>query len=184
MLNVVKGKLRATFLILTTTWLCAACGDGSLDITCTEYFKTTPSSLKTLSNGIVHDTTSNLYWYRCNAGQRYVDGKCKDDPLNLSFDATNTALKNLPEVSSPQVPDLDWRIPTQEEYTTLTAVPCHSPKIDVVAFPDAKSNTFYWSSSDGRNEDFACGTRLRDGVQFCQISPSSTNPTLLVANVE
>ena len=96
MLNVAKGKLRATFLILTTTWLCAACGDGSLDITCTEYFKTTPSSLKTLSNGIVHDTTSNLYWYRCNAGQRYVDGECKDDPLNLSFDARTPPYKICP----------------------------------------------------------------------------------------
>ena len=113
---------------LNHTWLCAACGDGSLDITCTEYFKTTMSSLKTLSNGIVHDTTSNLYWYRCNAGQRYVDGECKDDPLNLSFDATVVALQDLPEVSSPQTPDLVGGYPLRRNTQHSQQFPATAPK--------------------------------------------------------
>ena len=62
---------------------------------------------------------TDLHWYRCNAGQRYVDGECKDEALNLNFDATVVAVQESAAPIS-QTPDMSWRIPTQEEYATLT----------------------------------------------------------------
>ena len=177
-------KRRSAILILVTACVSASCGGDSIDITCAEYFKAAMSTLQDQGNGVVHDTATDLHWYRCNAGQSFVDGECKDEALNLNFDATVVAVQDLTAAPISQTPDMSWRMPTQEEYATLTDVPCHSPMINVVAFPDAQSETFYWSSSEGKNDDFACGTRLKDGRQLCQISRSSVNPTMLVASVD
>ena len=40
------GKRRSAILILVTACVGASCGDGSLDITCAEYFKATMSTLQ------------------------------------------------------------------------------------------------------------------------------------------
>lgn len=158
-----------------------ACSDQSIDLTCAEHFATEASSFNDLGSGVVHDTANNLHWYQCNAGQRYANGECIGDALNIDFNASAIAVGDLVAAEN-LPPNLDWRMPTQDEYAMLTDVPCHSPMVDVSVFPDVKPDTFYWSGSDSKNADFACGTRLRDGRQQCRISRSSFNPTMLVAS--
>jgi hypothetical protein len=178
----VKASAGRSFLfVLVTAMMGASCGDQSSDVTCADYFKTADSVLVDKGNGVVQDTTTDLQWYRCNAGQNYVNGECKNEALNLNFDATANAVQEISTKQTPQATEISWRMPTQNEYASLTDVPCNSPMIDVTAFPAAQSETFYWSSSEGKNDDFACGTRFADGRQLCQISKSSVNPTMLVS---
>ena len=178
----VKASTERSFLfVLVTAMMGASCGDRSLDVACANYFKTADSVLVDKGNGVVHDTVTDLQWYRCNAGQNFVDGECKNEALNLNFDATANAVQEISTEQTLQATEISWRMPTQDEYASLTDVPCNSPMIDVTAFPAAQSATFYWSRSEGKNDDFACGTRFADGRQLCQISKSSVNPTMLVS---
>ena len=171
---------RCTFVIAVMAVFASACSDQSVDLTCAEHFATGTSSLSKLGNGVAYDPGNNLHWYQCNAGQQYKNQKCTGDALNVSFNAATIAVGDL--VAEEKLPpNLNWRMPTQDEYATLTDVPCHSPMVDVGVFPDVKPETFYWSGSDSNNADFACGTRLKDGRQQCRISRSSFNPTMLVA---
>ena len=172
------------------------CGNEAVDITCSKYFADTPTRLTEKAPGVVQDAETNLLWFQCNLGQTYVDGACVGQPLNVDFDATMATLdalsqdgaaslvetKNNPSDNQWAASELTWRMPTEGEYDSLTDVPCHSPKIDVTSFLDIRTDTYYWSSSQGRNDSYACATRLNDGLRTCQTKKTSVNPTLLVAS--
>ena len=78
----------------------------------------------------------------------FVDGECKTT-LNLNFDATVVAVQDLTAAPISQTPDMSWRMPAQRNTPTHQRA-CHSPMINVVAFPDARSETFCWSSSQAK----------------------------------
>jgi hypothetical protein len=46
------------------------------------------------------------------------------------------------------------------------------------------AETYYWSSTEGKNDTYACATRLKDGLRTCQTKKTTLNPTLLVANAD
>ena len=187
---------RAWFATTFTVAALLGCGDGAVDVTCSEYFADTPTRLTEKAPGVVHDADTNLLWFQCNLGQTYVDGACVGQPSNVNFDATLATLDTLSadgaarlvetksnESNNPiAASELTWRMPTEAEYDSLTDVPCHSPKMDVTSFLDIRTDTYYWSSSEGRNDTYACATRLNDGLRTCQIKKTSVNPTLLVAS--
>ena len=187
---------RTWFATTLTVGALLGCGDEAADITCSKYFADTPTRLTEKAPGIVHDAATNLLWFQCNLGQTYVDGTCVGQPLNVDFDATLATLDALSQDGAASLvetknnqsdnqwaaSELTWRMPTEGEYDSLTDVPCHSPKIDVTSFLDVRTDTYYWSSSQGRNDSYACATRLNDGLRTCQTKKTSVNPTLLVAS--
>ena len=187
---------RTWFATTLTVGALLGCGNEAVDITCSKYFADTPTRLTEKAPGVVHDAETNLLWFQCNLGQTYVDGACVGQPLNVDFDATLATLdalsqdgaaslvetKNNPSDNQWAASELTWRMPTEGEYDSLTDVPCHSPKIDVTSFLDIRTDTYYWSSSQGRNDSYACATRLNDGLRTCQTKKTSVNPTLLVAS--
>ena len=189
-----RAWLAATLAVATLL----GCGGDTIDITCSEYYAETPSQLSEKAPGILHDPKTDLLWFRCNLGQTYVDGACVGKPSNKNFDSTIAELEQLTQVDSSENSSkkrrsargtetldfyaISWRLPTEDEYDTITDVPCHSPKIDVSSFIDIKTDTYYWSSSQGRNDTYACATRLKDGLRTCQTKKTSVNPALLVAS--
>ena len=192
--------LRGTCTWAVVAVLAAAltgCGDDTVDLACSDYFTTTASQLTEKAPGILHDPETDLLWFRCNLGQTYVDGNCVGEALDsdfasiladleaLSKDDSIVLVSNTADRSGKlDASDINWRVPTEGEYDSLTDVPCHSPKVDVTAFLDIKTDTYYWSSSEGKNETYACATRLNDGLRTCQTKKTNRNPTLLVASAQ
>ena len=177
----------------------AGCGQEQLDIACSIYFTENASSLTEQSPGIVLDSKTNLFWFRCNLGQSFRDGACVGAESNAPFEQTvasvaslsradpnivNTSSRGSRNAEELTFSALNWRIPTEAEYDSLTDVPCHSPKVDVTSFLDIKTDTYYWSSSEGKNDTYACATRLKDGLRTCQTKKTNRNPTLLVASAQ
>ena len=188
-----KCSKWGVFVAITTAL--AGCGEPAIDLACSDYFATTPSQLMEKAPGILHDPDTDLLWFRCNLGQTYVDGNCVGEALNDDFAAILANLEALAKDDSMllvsnttdrsgqlNASDINWRIPTEAEYDSLTDVPCHSPKVDVTSFLDIKTDTYYWSSSEGKNKTYACATRLKDGLRTCQTKKTNRNPTLLVAS--
>ena len=199
MLKRLNRRIRGGVTVTLATITLLGCGSETVDMPCSEYYAEAPSRLTEKAPGILHDPETNLLWFRCNLGQRYLNGSCVGKPSNKNFDSTLAELEQLTQVDSSDnsakkrraargTETLDfyaisWRLPTEDEYDTITDVPCHSPKVDVSSFIDVKTDTYYWSSSQGRNDTYACATRLQDGLRTCQTKKTSVNPALLVASV-
>ena len=200
MLKRLNRRIRGGVTVTLATITLLGCGSETVDQVCAEYFAQTPSSMKEMGPGVLQDSESGLVWFRCNLGQTYQNGECIGNPINKDFESTMAELDLLGEktsfASNPQrrrsaqgsrqvsFPDVNWRMPTESDYDSITEVPCHSPKVDVTMFLDIRNDTYYWSSTAGRNDTYACATRLKDGLRTCQTKKTSRNPTLLVADSE
>jgi hypothetical protein len=183
-MNYVRESIsKASFGLLMALVFSGCATEERLDVSCNEYFSNMASSDFTdLGNGLVRDSETQLYWYKCPLGQTFVSGKCTGKVLDADFETAQGTVKNfrLPAVSSPNAPGY-WRLPTESEYEKLTSVPCHSPSIDVTAFPNIDIETFYWSSEDSERDSFACGTHIGENRAICKISKKASNPSLIVS---
>jgi len=88
----------------------------------------------------VFDKKTNLTWQRCSVGQEWTEGKgCLGLRTLFNFNAAQ-GLKNKV-----------WRVPTKEELETLIDLDRKSkglcPMIDVIAFPNVESQSFWTSTS-------------------------------------
>jgi hypothetical protein len=193
-------NLRKYLVVTLAIFVISGCGSADVDISCSEYFAEAPSAYQEKAPGILHDPETDLLWFRCNLGQRYENGRCVGDAANKNFAATLSDIAEISKDTSPtrdqnltpesrgpsglSFSEVNWRMPTESEYDSLTDVPCHSPKIDVTMFLDVRNDTYYWSSTEGKNDTYACATRLKDGLRTCQTKKTTLNPTLLVANAD
>ena len=183
MTDVLKDIRATSFGLLVAVVFAGCASEDKMDVSCNEYFSNIASSdFIDLGNGLVRDRVTQLYWYRCPLGQSFDNGRCTGQVLDSDFETVQGTVKNfrLAAVSSPDVTG-NWRLPTESEYEKLTSVPCHSPNIDVTAFPNIDTKTFYWSSEDSEHDSFACGTHIGENRAICKISKKASNPSLIVS---
>ena len=183
MTYVLKNIPAASFGLLVAAILAGCASEDKVDVSCNEYFsKIASSDFTDLGNGLIKDSVTQLYWYRCPLGQSFENGRCAGKVLDSDFETVRGTVKNfrLAAVSSTNTTG-NWRLPTQREYEKLTSVPCHSPGIDVTAFPNIDTETFYWSSEDSERDSFACGTHIGENRAICKISKKASNPSLIVS---
>lgn len=87
------------------------------------------------------DTKTQLVWQRCAVGMVWSGGACMGTALGLSIQESFISANTL-AVSSGQA----WRVPNIREL--LSIVDYDNPPVDVVAFPNTPSSSF-WTSTRG-----------------------------------
>jgi len=95
----------------------------------------------------VTDASNGLIWRRCAEGMKWSGGRCAGKPLKYSF----TAAKATAGAASGD--GKSWRVPTREELRSLVnARAKKKPKIDVEAFPNTPSQSF-WAMRAGSDDN-------------------------------
>lgn len=109
---------------------------------CAEYFSThqTDGRYQRMSNGLAQDPLSGLTWYRCGAGQTWLNGQCQGNALLLPFEDAKAWAADL-ELGGFD----DWRVPETDDMTTLVEADCKSPSINTRVFAGIEPEV-YWSS--------------------------------------
>lgn len=88
---------------------------------------------------------SRLTWMRCALGQSWTGSTCTGSPRTYTW--KNALLRAESTVFAGFT---DWRLPNRKELDSLVEHRCYSPAINLTAFPNAPSVTF-WSSSPNAN---------------------------------
>jgi hypothetical protein len=134
--------MKTISFLLTLAWSTLSHGAIDKALDCTEYFSTNPTDgqYQRLENGLAQDSATGLTWYRCNAGQTWVDGQCQGDALLLSYEAAqewaaSTTLAGFD----------DWRVPEIDDMDGLVESDCKSPSINTRIFIGIEPEV-YWSS--------------------------------------
>ena len=54
---------------------------------CPDFLMEKPQNRFQISNDlpVAYDTSTKIKWYRCNAGQTFIDGNCTGEPLELNW---------------------------------------------------------------------------------------------------
>jgi hypothetical protein len=123
---------------------CSTLSYGSVDKApkCAEYFSThqTDGHYQLMDNGLVADPLTGLIWYRCGAGQAWLDGECQGEPLMLPFEDAKDWAESI-ELAGFD----DWRVPETDDMTSLVEADCKSPSINTRVFLGIEPEV-YWSS--------------------------------------
>ncbi len=106
-----------------------------------------PDSRYTVNaNGTVVDKKTALTWMRCALGQAWNNNSCTGSaqPYNWQNALQAAGITVFSGKS-------DWRLPNIKELQSLVESRCYDPAINLTAFPNATSDSF-WSSSPVAND--------------------------------
>ena len=90
----------------------------------------------------IHPETG-LRWYRCNAGEKFLNSQCVGSPLELNFDQAKAYVAEVAAASGKP-----WRLPTASEVESIKQTACTNPAINSQVFPTVLVEN-YWVSSKG-----------------------------------
>jgi len=153
-----------------------SCGDYRSAETCDESIpRGDKGRFVTNKEGFAKDSESGVTWYRCAAGQRYSNFRCKGDILSLNWQEAMDYATEFSEKSG-----VVWRLPTDDEMQSVTEKACVAPAINHNVFPDiAVSN--HWTSSQGLHQDiFRCAVNTYSGRLSCRQARDVAQPFMLV----
>jgi hypothetical protein len=127
------------------------------------------------NRGFARDTESGVTWYRCSAGQRYANFRCKGEILYLNWDEAVDYVAEFSEKSG-----LAWRLPTDSEMQSVTEEACVAPAVNHNAFPTIAVEN-HWTSSKGLHQDiFRCAVNTYSGRLSCRQPRDVAQPFMLV----
>jgi hypothetical protein len=128
-------------------------------------------------DGLARDRVTGTRWYRCNAGERFKDGQCVGNAVNLPLAEAFVYAEEFSRASGRQ-----WRLPTQNEMDTLRLDHCVNPSINPNVFPSVQVSNYWTSTKSTRNAVLGCTTYTNDGNDFCGERKDVERPFLLVVN--
>ena len=168
-------KVTCAFLLgLLTT----GCGQAEVDVLCADYFSTGDiAGYEAVGDRFVRHSESGVLWYRCAVGQRFEGNKCVGEPSLASGEEATAAIAGFADQIG--VDATAWTLPNQSDYATITNEACHTPKVNVQAFPQAGTG-YYLAAGEGKADNLACGVRFADGVSSCVISKRTPRPLMMV----
>ena len=143
---------------------------------CLEHLKTPVGTRFDLAkNGTVIDRETGLEWYRCNAGQRFINNKCSGDALLFNWEDAMAFPTELSNLSS-----LKWRLPTNEEFQSLRELECGNPAINHNLFPGIRVTNYWTGTPSRRGALFGCSFYTYAGRISCLMRREKVHPLMLV----
>lgn len=91
------------------------------------------------ADGTAFDSETKLTWKICAEGQIYSDGRCTDKATDFNW---YSAMQHFGGQGD------DWRLPNDNELSSIVEKRCQNPTINLAVFPDTTSSYFWTSSSD------------------------------------
>ena len=130
-------------------------------------------------SGLAKFEKNEVIWYRCAAGQRYSNFRCKGEALRLSWDEANEYATEFSQKSGKA-----WRLPTKRELKSIMEEKCINPSVNPTVFPGLEVDNF-WTSSGSLNSDlFRCSVYTYRGDLFCRQPRVTELPFLLVGGAK
>jgi hypothetical protein len=127
------------------------------------------------NEGFAKDTENDIIWYRCSAGQRYSNFRCKGEILYLEWDDAMAYAEEFSEKSG-----ITWRVPTDREMQSVTEESCVAPAINHNVFPEIDVAN-HWTSSKSLHQDvFRCAVNTYSGRLSCRQARKIAQPFMLV----
>lgn len=138
-----------------------------------------PVALQLDANGSALDKAEGLRWYRCSAGQRFSNGQCVGEAIELPRqEALAYAAEFAARAGQP------WRVPTVGEMATLKQNHCTNPALDTRVFPSVQV-TNYWTSSTSLNgPSMGCTVYTFNGNSICKEVVTQKRPFMLVMDAK
>lgn len=129
------------------------------------------------TTGMAKNTETGTTWYRCAAGMRFSNFRCKGEALNLSWDDATEYAKEFSEKSG-----VEWRLPNNDEMKSIIESSCIGPAVNENVFPSTATNN-HWTSSDSWHQNiFKCSVNTFNGSLTCRQARVLEQPFLLVQN--
>ena len=169
-------RILSLLSAMTMLLLLNSCGDYRSAETCAESIPRGEKGRFVVNNeGFARDSESDVVWYRCSAGQRYSNFRCKGEILYLNWEDAMDYAVEFSEKSG-----ITWRLPTDNEMQSVTEDSCVAPAMNHKVFPEiAVSN--HWTSSRTLHQDvFRCAVNTYSGRLSCRQARKVAQPFMLV----
>jgi len=164
---------------LTLCGLClfiGACDVYDADMKCADVIEAyDKTGFITDEEGLATDIETGTRWFRCPAGKRFVNYRCKGEALYLSWDEATNYAKEFSEKSG-----MRWRLPTNREMKSIMRADCIAPSLNENVFLDAEVANHWTSSSSLHQDAFRCSTNTYSGRISCRQARIIQQPFLLV----
>lgn len=156
--------------------LLASCDNYRVAEKCTDHIpRGDKGKFATDASGLAKDIETGTTWYRCAAGKRFSNYRCKGESLHLNWDEATDYAREFSEKSG-----IQWRLPTNNEMKSLVESSCVGPAINDNVFPSAEANN-HWTSSNSRHQKtFKCSINTYNGSLTCRQARILEQPFLLV----
>ena len=126
-------------------------------------------------NGLVSNPAVQPWFYRCAAGQRFVNGECRGEVQRLSFLDAQEYAEEISAASSGR-----WRLPEAEEMRALRERGCAFPAFNPTVFPALPVENFWTRSTLAMSSSYGCIVYTYQGSRSCRALLSARHPFLLV----
>ncbi len=160
-------RRRVVIVLLAAVGLIAGCDRHHTLPQCGAVLAGDPGRAWTLGgDGTARQEGAGLTWYRCNAGERFVNGSCVGEPLRVPHAEARQYAQDFSSASGRA-----WRLPTIEEMRELRMASCNNPAIDTRVFPSVRSDHYWAAESGPRGFGLACSVYTYSVMAQCRDDP-------------
>lgn len=132
-------------------------------------------AFKEIDGGLVAHPAVDVLFYRCPAGQRYVNRSCRGEIQTLNF---ADAQAYAEEVSARS--NVRWRLPSPAEMRAIQEKSCVLPAYNPNIFPDLPVDNFWTNSTLELSQYYGCVVYTYQGSRSCRALLSAEHPFMLV----
>ena len=173
-------KKKLWFIVpLVTSLLSASCQFRKNLPSCERFLKEKAQNrfLIKEASPVAFDKLTKIKWYRCSAGQVFVENKCKGEPLKLTWLEAQSFAREFSESSGEK-----WKVAQYWQLRELQRDDCINPALDTRVFPNLEIG-HYWSRDEHIFSDrIACSLYTYKGQGYCWQRKKAELPFLLVSD--